>query len=66
MSDPGSRPPEVRVDWSLTTFEGARREQLRRWSELSLRQVITALEEMEELNRRFNSPLPDAKSRGGA
>jgi hypothetical protein len=39
----------------MTTFEGARREQLRRWSELSLRQVILALEEMEELGKRLGS-----------
>jgi hypothetical protein len=37
------------IDWSVTTFEGARREQLRRWAKLSLREVIQALEEMQEL-----------------
>ena len=44
------------IDWSLTTFEGARREQLRRWSKLSLSQVIEALEEMEQLAIRFGTP----------
>lgn len=37
------------IDWSLTTFEGARREQLRRWSQLSLEQILLAQEEMREL-----------------
>jgi hypothetical protein len=37
------------VDWSLATFEGARREQLRRWSELPLDRIIASLEEMAEL-----------------
>ena len=37
------------IDWSLTTFEGARREQLRRWSQLSLSQILHAQDEMREL-----------------
>ena len=41
------------IDWRLTTFEGARREQLRRWAELPLEQIILALEEMEDLAARF-------------
>ena len=41
------------IDWSLTTWEGARREQLRRWAALPLERVIAALEEMEELTRKF-------------
>jgi hypothetical protein len=32
------------IDWSLTTWEGARREQLRRWAELPLERIILALE----------------------
>lgn len=47
-------PPELRdVDWSLTTFEGAEREQRRRWAELPLDRIIASLEEMEELARAF-------------
>lgn len=52
------------VNWELTTFAGARREQLRRWSRLPLRQVILALEEMEELGKRLGSgpaPAPPAR-----
>lgn len=41
------------IDWSLTTWEGSRREQLRRWAELSLREIIQAQEEMQELSERF-------------
>jgi hypothetical protein len=54
------------VDWSLTTWDGARREQLRRWSELPLERIILALEEMEELAQRLGSERPadaDADSR---
>lgn len=41
------------VDWGLTTFEGARREQLRRWAELPLDRVIAALEDMERLSEEW-------------
>jgi hypothetical protein len=41
------------IDWSLTTWEGARREQMRRWSELPLERIIRALKEMEELAKRL-------------
>jgi hypothetical protein len=41
------------IDWSLTTWEGSRREQLRRWAELPLERAIMALEEMEELARHL-------------
>jgi hypothetical protein len=50
--DPTESPDEL-IDWSLTTFEGARREQLRRWAELPLEQIILALEEMQELTAQF-------------
>jgi hypothetical protein len=42
-----ANPPDI--DWSITTFEGARREQLRRWAELPLIDVLEALEEMSAL-----------------
>lgn len=47
------------VDWSLTTWEGARREQLRRWSELPLDRIILALEEMQRLSDMLNKPAAD-------
>jgi hypothetical protein len=45
---------DTAIDWSLTTWQGARREQLRRWSELPLDRIVSALEEMEELAKRLN------------
>jgi hypothetical protein len=41
------------TEWSLTTFEGARREQLRRWSRLPLEDILRAIEEMHELARQL-------------
>ena len=54
---------EQNVDWSLTTWEGARREQMRRWALLPLERAIMALEEMETLARELQaapvgSPMP--------
>jgi hypothetical protein len=48
--------PTKSIDWSLTTWEGARREQLRPWAELPLERIILALEEMEELAQQSGSP----------
>lgn len=50
---PGTERDKDAIDWSLTTWEGARREQLRRWSELSLEEIIRAQEEMRELSERL-------------
>ncbi len=41
------------IDWRLTTWEGAQREQLRRWAELPLEDIVRALEEMEQLAARL-------------
>lgn len=43
------------IDWRLTTWDGAQREQLRRWAELPLENIIRALEEMEQLAKRLSS-----------
>jgi hypothetical protein len=40
-------------DWSLTTWEGSRREQLRRWAQLTLEEIVQAQEEMADLSERF-------------
>lgn len=50
---PGDKPNLSQFDWSLTTWEGSRREQLRRWAELSLEEIIRAQEDMRELSERF-------------
>jgi len=42
-------------DWRVTSFEGARREQLRRWAQLPLEDVIRAIEEMEDIAKQLNS-----------
>ena len=57
MSEPSRPDGNEAVDWTITTYAGARREQLRRWSRLSLPQIILALEEMEELSRKFGAPV---------
>ena len=50
---PGDESEDDAIDWSLTTWEGSRREQLRRWSKLSLREIIQAQEDMRELSERL-------------
>lgn len=42
---------ENQIDWSLGTFEGSRREQLRQWSRLTFREKMCALEELGKLAR---------------
>jgi len=44
---------EPAIDWSLCTYAGAEREQLRRWSKLPLRAKLAAVEEMGDLAARF-------------
>ncbi|MFZ5620173.1 MAG: hypothetical protein ACOY5W_04030 [Pseudomonadota bacterium] len=56
---PTNKPPEEPIDWSLTTWEGSRREALRRWAALPLEQIIAALEEMQELSGALASPLTE-------
>jgi hypothetical protein len=36
------------IDWSLTTWEGSRREQIRRWSKLTMDEILAAQEEMAD------------------
>ena len=43
-----------KIDWSLTTWEGSRREQYRRWSQLTLREILLAQEEMQKLAEKLN------------
>ncbi len=51
MSAPANQAAEI--DWSLCTYAGAEREQLRRWSKLSLRAKLEAVEEMGDLAANF-------------
>jgi len=52
------------IDWSLTSWEGSRRAQLRRWRGLSLRQKLLALEEMTEIAEHFGRMRETGKMRG--
>jgi hypothetical protein len=52
------------VDWSLTTWEGAEREQLRRWAQLSLEEIVRAQEEMQSLAERLGRPRPAGERSG--
>lgn len=44
------------IDWHLTTWEGSRREQLRRWQRLTVQERFQALEEMAEVSRQLAQP----------
>jgi hypothetical protein len=46
--------PVQKFDWRLATFEGARREQLRRWAQLPLENILLAIEEMQDLAQQLN------------
>jgi hypothetical protein len=52
MSKDENRADEI--DWSLTTWEGARREQARRWARMPLAELILALEEMQVLAEQLS------------
>lgn len=56
--------PDEKVDWRLTTWEGAQREQLRRWAALPLVEIVRALEEMEDLAARLAAPQDKGAQRG--
>ncbi len=60
----GNELHDAAIDWSLTTWQGTRREQLRRWAELPLDRIVSALEEMEDLANRLN-PERGAPPRAG-
>ena len=47
--------PEDDVDWKLATWEGAKREALKRWAALPLERIVAALEEMQELDEELRS-----------
>jgi len=49
------------IDWSLTTWEGSLREQLRLWSELPVKRIVLAQEEMQDLAEQFGS-APKARA----
>lgn len=52
---PENEPRISDFDWRLTSFDGARREQLRRWAQLPLENILLAIEEMEDISRLLAS-----------
>ena len=48
-------------DWSVTTYDGARREQLRRALALTLRERMQAVEDMGEVAERFRQMRESGK-----
>lgn len=46
---PDNKLPISEFDWRVTSFEGARREQLRRWAQLPLEHILLAIEEMQDI-----------------
>lgn len=52
MTNPTSEPQDE-IDWSLTTWEGSRRAQLRHARSLTLRERLQALDGMTELVEHF-------------
>lgn len=58
-----NKPEWDAIDWSLTTWEGARREQLRRWAALPLERILLALEEMQDLSEWLNPRLSRGEGR---
>lgn len=43
------------IDWRKTTFEGARREQLRRAQSMTVRQRLEAMSNLSELTERLQT-----------
>jgi hypothetical protein len=48
-------------DWSVTTYDGARREQLRRALALTLRERMQSVEDMAEVAERFRQMRESGK-----
>ena len=50
-----NNPSAPDFDWRVTSFEGSRREQLRRWAQLPLERIVLAIEEMQDLAHAFGA-----------
>ncbi|HET9679265.1 MAG TPA: hypothetical protein VFP95_01745 [Gammaproteobacteria bacterium] len=55
------KPTVTDIDWQQTTWEGSRREQLRRWQLLSVRERLQAVEEMGNLAEHFEKLRAEGK-----
>jgi len=47
------------IDWTKTTFNGSRREQLLRWQSLTVRERLEALDSLTELAERLQKQRAD-------
>ncbi len=45
--------PVARADWTLATWEGSRRNQIRHWLLLSVRERLQAIEELARVARHL-------------
>lgn len=52
---PESEPHATDFDWRLTSFDGARREQMRRWAQLPLEDILLAIEEMQDISQQLGT-----------
>lgn len=52
---PDNQPPTSEFDWRVSSFEGVRREQLCRWAQLPLENVLRAIEEMQDIAQAFGA-----------
>lgn len=59
MADDGT----ANIDWSVTTWEGSRRAQLRNWRTLTLRERLEALDRMAELAEAFAKARAEGRLR---
>jgi hypothetical protein len=50
--------------WRVTSFEGARREQLRRWARLPLERILLAIEEMQDLAQALGTVPVEGRKNG--
>lgn len=55
---PGSELRTEDVDWRITSFEGSRREQMRRWAQLPLENILRAVEEMQGISQQLAAAAP--------
>lgn len=55
-----------RIDWSLTTWEGSRREQIERWTKLTFDEILDTQEEMAELAQELAGPKGSGPIAAGA
>ena len=61
---PDHKPLHSEFDWRMTSFEGARSEQLRRWAELPLERILIAIEEMQDIAQVLGTaPAVDSRKK---